>query len=83
MAESTKAAWRRGAPLREELARVPFALAMSSGFSSFFAHTGFLSVLLPRSGPFKLHEGRRAFRVAREATKRALDRTVADGYLVA
>jgi NTE family protein len=38
---------------------------------------------LPRSGPFKLHEGRRAFRVAREATKRALDRTVGDGYLVA
>lgn len=31
---------------------------------------------LPRSGPFKLHEGRRAFRVAREATRRALDRPV-------
>lgn len=28
---------------------------------------------LPRSGPFRLDEGRRAYRVAREATKRALD----------
>ncbi|MDF2698052.1 MAG: hypothetical protein K0S65_6435 [Labilithrix sp.] len=31
---------------------------------------------LPRSGPFRLHEGRRAYRVAREATKRALERPV-------
>ena len=31
---------------------------------------------LPRSGPFKLDAGRRAFHVAREATLRALDRTI-------
>jgi NTE family protein len=31
--------------LREHLRRGPFALAMSSGFFSFFAHTGFLTVL--------------------------------------
>jgi NTE family protein len=31
---------------------------------------------LPRSGPFRLDEGRRAYRVAREATKRALDREI-------
>lgn len=30
---------------------------------------------LPRSGPFKLHEGRRALQVAYEATKRALDQS--------
>ncbi len=34
---------------------------------------------LPRSGPFKLHEGRRAYRAAREATKRALDRAIGAG----
>jgi NTE family protein len=33
---------------------------------------------LPRSGPFKLHEGRRAFRVAREAMKRALDQPISE-----
>jgi len=43
--ESTNAAFRTGATLREELRRAPFALAMSSGFFAFFAHTGFLSVL--------------------------------------
>jgi NTE family protein len=38
---------------------------------------------LPRSGPFRLDEGRRAYRVARQATKRALDRKVpADGVVV-
>jgi NTE family protein len=38
---------------------------------------------LPRSGPFKLDEGRRAYRVAKEATKRALDRTIPnDGVVV-
>lgn len=36
---------------------------------------------LPRSGPFKLHEGRRAFRVAREATKRALQQPIAGDSL--
>jgi hypothetical protein len=36
---------------------------------------------LPRSGPFKLHEGRRAFRVAREATKRALQEPVVEDRL--
>lgn len=37
---------------------------------------------LPRSGPFKLDEGRRAYRVAKEATKRALDaRIPADGIV--
>jgi NTE family protein len=33
------------ASLREHLREAPFALAMSSGFFSFFAHTGFLTVL--------------------------------------
>jgi NTE family protein len=37
---------RRERPsLREHLREAPFALAMSSGFFSFFAHTGFLTVL--------------------------------------
>ena len=36
---------------------------------------------LPRSGPFRLHEGRRAFRVAREATRRALERRVSGNVL--
>lgn len=37
---------------------------------------------LPRSGPFRLDEGRRAYRVAREATKRALDREIPPGGVV-
>lgn len=37
---------------------------------------------LPRSGPFRLDEGRRAYRVAREATRRALDRPVRESVLV-
>jgi NTE family protein len=37
---------------------------------------------LPRSGPFRLDEGRRAFRAARDATRRALDRPVDEGGLV-
>lgn len=38
---------------------------------------------LPRAGPFRLDEGRRAYRVAREATRRALDRSIgADGIVV-
>jgi NTE family protein len=37
---------------------------------------------LPRSGPFRLDAGRRAFHVAREATRRALDRVVpAEAYM--
>ena len=35
----------RGMTLREHLREGPFALAMSSGFFAFFAHTGFLTVL--------------------------------------
>jgi NTE family protein len=37
---------------------------------------------LPRSGPFRLDEGRRAYRVAKEATKRALDRRIPDDGIV-
>jgi NTE family protein len=38
---------------------------------------------LPRSGPFRLEEGRRAYRVAREATRRALDLPIPeDGVVV-
>jgi NTE family protein len=37
---------------------------------------------LPRAGPFRLHEGRRAYQAARIATKRALDRSVRDSVLV-
>ena len=37
---------------------------------------------LPRSGPFRLDEGRRAFKVAREATKRALDKRIENGLVV-
>lgn len=37
---------------------------------------------LPRSGPFRLEEGRRAFHAARKATKRALDKKVEDGIVV-
>ena len=37
---------------------------------------------LPRSGPFKLDEGRRAYRVAKEATKRALDARIPDDGIV-
>lgn len=36
---------------------------------------------LPRSGPFRLHEGRRAYRAARDATKRALERPVTDSVV--
>jgi NTE family protein len=32
--------------LADELARAPFTLAMSSGFSGFFAHAGMLSALV-------------------------------------
>jgi NTE family protein len=42
----------------------------------------FIIESLPRAGPFRLHEGRRAFRVAREATKRALDLPIVDGRIV-
>ena len=38
---------------------------------------------LPRSGPFALDAGRRAFARAREATKRALDRPIEGGVVVA
>lgn len=37
---------------------------------------------LPRAGPFRLDEGRRAYRVAREAAKRALDRRMPDDRVV-
>lgn len=37
---------------------------------------------LPRSGPFRLDAGRAAFRAAREATKRALDETIAGGVVL-
>ncbi|MBX3233338.1 MAG: patatin-like phospholipase family protein [Labilithrix sp.] len=37
---------------------------------------------LPRSGPFKLDAGRAAYRAAREATRRALDRTIEDARVV-
>jgi NTE family protein len=33
---------------------------------------------LPRSGPFRLDEGRRAYRVARDVTRRALDRPIGE-----
>lgn len=36
---------------------------------------------LPRSGPFRLHEGVRALQAARRATRRALDRPVSDGVV--
>lgn len=36
---------------------------------------------LPRSGPFRLHEGRRAYHMAREATQRALELTVSSSLL--
>ena len=36
---------RESRTLRDHLREGPFALAMSSGFFSFFAHTGFLTVL--------------------------------------
>ena len=38
---------------------------------------------LPRSGPFRLDAGREAFRAARDAMKRALDETIADGVVIA
>jgi len=37
---------------------------------------------LPRSGPFKLDAGRAAYRAAREATKRALDRPIEEERVV-
>lgn len=37
---------------------------------------------LPRSGPFRLDEGRRAYRVAKDATKRALDAPIPDDGIV-
>lgn len=37
---------------------------------------------LPRSGPFKLDQGRAAYRAAREATKRALERPIAVARVV-
>ena len=37
---------------------------------------------LPRSGPFRLDEGRRAYRAAKEATKRALDRPIPENGVV-
>ena len=36
---------------------------------------------LPRSGPFRLEAGRRAFHEARKATQRALDQPIADGVV--
>lgn len=36
---------------------------------------------LPRSGPFKLHEGRRAYAAARTAVQRALDRPIVAGVV--
>ena len=38
---------------------------------------------LPRSGPFRLDAGRRAFRAAREAMRRALDEKINDGLVIA
>lgn len=37
---------------------------------------------LPRSGPFKLDQGRLAYRAAREKTKRALDQPIADDRVI-
>lgn len=42
---SNRSTPHRRPSLREHLREAPFALAMSSGFFSFFAHTGFLTVL--------------------------------------
>ena len=36
---------------------------------------------LPRVGPFRLYEGPRAFEVARDAARRALDRPIEDGVV--
>ena len=45
MAAARRESHAEGMTLREHLKEGPFALAMSSGFFSFFAHTGFLTVL--------------------------------------
>jgi NTE family protein len=37
---------------------------------------------LPRSGPFRLAEGRQAYRAARAATRRALDAAITDGHVI-
>jgi NTE family protein len=48
------------------------------------ARPGLLALVLeglPRSGPFKLEQGREALRLAREAARAALDRPTTDGVL--
>jgi hypothetical protein len=78
--------------LREHLRERPFALALSSGFFGFFAHTGLLagsrepprrvglvSLMirgLPRLGPFRLEAGMQAFERARAGAVAALGRRV-------
>lgn len=57
--------------------RSPWRTSRWTGKEDLPAREGMLTFLfdaLPRSGPFKLEAGRRALAVAREATKRALDR---------
>ena len=47
---------------------------------------GMITVVLegmPRSGPFRLEAGRRAFTAARAATKRALDERIANNIVIA
>ena len=65
--------------------RSPWRASRWQGKEPLPARAGMLTFLLdvlPRSGPFKLGEGRKACRVAREATKRALDRKIGGSPLI-
>ncbi len=65
---ASKSPWRRGNGATMEVPR----------------REGMVTVViegLPRSGPFRLDEGRRAFAAARTATTRALDRPIEDGVV--
>ena len=65
--------------------RSPWRASRWQGREPLPARPGMLTFMLdvlPRSGPFALGEGRKAYRVAREATKRALDQRIGGGELI-
>ncbi len=69
---ASRSPWRRGSTPGADPNPIPNRPGMLT----------FIIEDLPRSGPFRLHEGRRAFRAAREATKRALDQPIEGGRVV-
>src|SRR3954464_10717503 len=72
----------RGLPLGEWLSERPFSLAMSSGFFSFFAHTGMLDALTRRGFTPRMVSGSSAGALVGGAWAAGLEAEALAGELV-